>query len=38
MNMICQKLYDELEEMKSRYAEVDFTLKEKLKIEQQKNK
>ena len=38
MNMICQKLYDELEEMKERYAEVDFTLKEKLKIEQQKNK
>ena len=37
MNMISQKLYDELEEMKRRYAEVDLTLKEKYRLEQIRN-
>ena len=35
--MISQKLYDELEEMKKRYAEVDLTLKEKFRLERIRN-
>lgn len=33
MNIICHQLYNELEEMKKRYSEVDFTLKDKYEIE-----
>ena len=38
MNMISQQLYDELEEMKRRYAEVDLTLKEKYRLANQERR
>ncbi len=37
MNAVCQKLYNELEMLKSRYADVDFTLSEKYKLEKERN-
>ena len=37
MDLISQKLYDELEDMKKRYAEVDLSLKEKYRLEQSIN-
>ena len=37
MNIICQKLYDELEDMKNRYADIDPTLKEKYRLERERS-
>lgn len=33
MNLICHQLYTELEDVKRKYAEVDFTLKDKYELE-----
>lgn len=33
LNLICHQLYGELEEMKKKYREVDFTLKDKYEME-----
>lgn len=31
--MICEKLYEELENMKTRFADIDPTIKEKYRLE-----
>jgi hypothetical protein len=34
--MICEKLYEDLENMKNRFADIDPTIKEKYRIEKEK--
>ncbi len=34
--MICEKLYEELETMKSRFSDIDPTIKEKYRLEKER--
>ena len=37
MGKICQQLYNELEEMRTRYADIDLSLKEKYRLEKERS-
>ena len=37
LNLICNQLYTELEEIKRKYSEVDLTLKDKFEMEKARN-
>lgn len=36
MHRICQQLYNELQEMRARYADIDLGLKEKYRVQKQR--
>lgn len=37
MHKVCQQLYNELEEMRARYADIDLSLKEKYRLEKERS-
>lgn len=37
MGKICQQLYNELEDMRARYADIDLSLKEKYRLEKERS-